>query len=79
MNLFADAIRWLLDPEQWTGSYALPVLFGQHLLYTVLSVLIASVIAVPAGWLIGHTGRGREIAVAISGAARAIWPDTGSM
>ncbi|MFJ4165604.1 ABC transporter permease [Microbacterium sp. NPDC089698] len=72
MNLFIDAIRWMLDPAQWTGTYALPVLLGQHLLYTVLSVLIAAVIAVPAGWLIGHTGRGREVAVAISGAARAI-------
>jgi len=72
MNLFTDAVGWLLDPEQWTGGYALPVLLGQHLLYTVVSVLIAAVIAVPAGWLIGHTGRGREIAVAVSGAARAI-------
>lgn len=72
MNLFADAIRWLLDPAQWTGSYALPVLFTQHVLYTLVSVLVAAVLAVPAGWLIGHTGRGREVAVAISGAARAI-------
>jgi osmoprotectant transport system permease protein len=72
MSLFSDAIHWLLDPAQWTGTYALPVLLGQHLLYTVLSVLIAMVIAVPSGWLIGHTGRGREVAVAISGAARAI-------
>ncbi|PSS44212.1 glycine/betaine ABC transporter permease [Arthrobacter woluwensis] len=72
MNLFADAVRWLTDPEQWTGTYALPTLLGQHLLYTALSVLIAAVVAVPAGWLIGHTGRGRELAVAISGAARAI-------
>ncbi|MBS1699305.1 MAG: ABC transporter permease subunit [Actinobacteria bacterium] len=72
MNLFADAIRWILAPAQWTGPYALPVLLGQHLLYTVLSLLVAAAIAVPAGWLIGHTGRGREVAVAISGAARAI-------
>ena len=35
-------------------------------------VRIAAVIAVPAGYLIGHTGRGREIAVGISGAARAL-------
>ena len=33
---------------------------------------IAAAIAIPAGYLIGHTGRGREIAVAISGAARAL-------
>ncbi|MGB4135029.1 MAG: ABC transporter permease subunit, partial [Microbacterium sp.] len=72
MNLFADAIAWLLNPAQWQGNYALPVLLGQHLFYTLVSVAIAAVIAIPAGWLIGHTGRGREIAVAFTGAARAL-------
>ena len=72
MNLFADALAWLFSPERLQGQYALPVLLGQHLLYTVISVAVAAAIALPAGWLIGHTGRGREIAVAISGAARAV-------
>ena len=72
MNLFADAFAWLFSPERLEGTYALPTLLSQHLLYTIVSVLVASAIALPAGWLIGHTGRGREIAVAISGAARAI-------
>jgi osmoprotectant transport system permease protein len=72
MNLFADAFAWLFSPERLEGTYALPTLLGQHLLYTIVSVLVASAIALPAGWLIGHTGRGREVAVAISGAARAI-------
>ena len=78
MNLFAEAVAWLTSPERWQGAYALPVLLGQHLLYTAVSVLIAALIAVPLGWLIGHTGRGREIAVAVSGAARAI-PSFGLM
>src|SRR5690606_20792203 len=72
MNLFADALAWLLSPERLQGQYALPTLLGQHLLYTAISVAGAAAIALPAGWLIGHTGRGREIAVAISGAARAV-------
>lgn len=72
MNLFADALAWLFSPERLQGQYALPVLLGQHLLYTVISVAVAAAIALPAGWLIGHTGKGREIAVAISGAARAV-------
>ncbi|WP_136056092.1 ABC transporter permease [Microbacterium sp. K24] len=72
MNLFADAIAWMFAPAQWTGNYALPKLLGEHLALTAISVLIAAVIALPLGWLIGHTGRGREIAVAVSGAARAI-------
>lgn len=72
MNLFAEAFAWMTAPAQWTGNYALPTLLLQHLALTVISVLIAAAIAVPTGWLIGHTGRGREVAVAISGAARAI-------
>jgi osmoprotectant transport system permease protein len=78
MNVFVEALAWLFSPERLEGSYSLPVLLGQHLLFTIVSVLIAAVIALPAGWLIGHTGRGREVAVAISGAARAI-PSFGLM
>lgn len=72
MNLIVDAWAWIIAPEQWSGSYALPVLLLQQLGYTFAAVGIAALIAVPAGWAIGHTGRGREVAVAISGAARAI-------
>ncbi|WP_144875730.1 ABC transporter permease [Microbacterium sp. 1.5R] len=72
MNLFLEAFAWMFAPEQWTGNYALPKLLGQHLALTAISVLIAAAIALPIGWLIGHTGKGREIAVAVSGAARAI-------
>ncbi|SNS98763.1 osmoprotectant transport system permease protein [Micrococcales bacterium KH10] len=72
MNLLADAIDWIMAPAQWQGPDALHLLVFQHLYFTGLAVLIASVIAVPAGWAIGHTGRGREAAVGISGAARAI-------
>ena len=73
MSLFADAIAWLTSPEQWDGSSSsIPVLMGLHLLYTLLSMLAASAIAIPIGWAIGHTGRGREVAVAFAGAARAL-------
>lgn len=72
MNLFLEAFAWIVAPAQWTGNYALPKLLGEHLTLTAISVVIATVIAVPIGWLIGHTGKGREIAVAVSGAARAI-------
>jgi osmoprotectant transport system permease protein len=72
MNLFLDAFAWIFSPERLTGSLPLPLAIGQHLFYTFVSVVIAAAIAVPLGWWIGHTGRGREVAVAISGAARAL-------
>ncbi|KAA9130665.1 ABC transporter permease [Microbacterium caowuchunii] len=72
MNMFWDALAWLVSPEQYTGNAALQILLAQQLAYTAVAVVIAAVIAVPLGWYIGHTGRGREIAVAVSGAARAV-------
>ncbi|MDO9591410.1 MAG: ABC transporter permease, partial [Microcella sp.] len=72
MNLFSDAFAWLLDPANWQGPGGLIELTGQHLWFTALAVFFAAVVAVPLGWLIGHTGRGRELAVGISGAARAL-------
>ena len=72
MNLISDALSWIFAAEQWQGDGGLAALLGQHLLFTVLAVLIAGVFAIPAGWAIGHTGKGREIAVAIAGIARAV-------
>jgi osmoprotectant transport system permease protein len=37
-----------------------------------VAVALASIVAVPVGFAIGHTGRGRAIAVAVSGGARAL-------
>ena len=72
MNLLLDAIAWLLDPERLTGAHPLPAALAVHLGYTFGAVALAALVGIPAGWAIGHTGRGREIAVGISGAARAI-------
>lgn len=72
MNLFLEAFAWIFSPDRLTGNSPLPQAFAQQLAYTFVSVAIAAAIAVPVGWAIGHTGRGREAAVAISGAARAI-------
>ena len=72
MSLFADAFAWLFSPDRLEGGDALPTAIAVHLFYTFVSLLIAAVIAIPVGYLIGHTGKGRELAVGISGAARAL-------
>lgn len=72
MNVFLDAFAWIFSPDRLTGSLPLPLAIWQHLAFTFGSVAIAALIAIPLGWLIGHTGRGREVAVALSGAARAL-------
>jgi osmoprotectant transport system permease protein len=72
MNLFAEALAWLTAPERYEGANSLPLRIGEHLFFTFVAVIIAAVIAIPIGYLIGHTGKGRELAVGVSGAARAL-------
>ena len=72
MNLFADALNWILDPANYVGPGGIPVRLVEHLGFTVVAVSLAALIAVPFGFLIGHTGRGRGLAVATSGGLRAI-------
>ena len=72
MRLFAQAWAWLTAPEQWSGTGTLPERVGEHLLYTIVALAVATVVAVPLGYAVGHTGRGRELTVALAGAARAL-------
>lgn len=64
---------YLCDPANWTwASDGLPRRIIEHLEYTGLAVLIAVAIAVPVGAVIGHTGRGRYLAVNLANATRAL-------
>ena len=72
MNLFADAIAWILDPAHWGGPNGIDSRIIEHIAISLLVVGIATVIAVPIGYLIGHTGKGRGIVVALAGAVRAL-------
>lgn len=71
-NPYLDAFAWLADPERWSGPAGIPMRTLEHLGYTALGVLVAAVIAVPIGLAVGHTGRGKTLAVAAAGAARAL-------
>lgn len=68
MNLF----DYISRPENWSGSDGIWTFLGQHLFYTALAVLVAAIIAIPLGILIGHTGRGSFLVIGVSNAARAI-------
>jgi osmoprotectant transport system permease protein len=72
VNFFIDAILFIVDPANWPGPNGLAERFQQHLLITVLTLVIAAAVAIPLGLLIGHTGRGRGFVIAFTGAARAL-------
>lgn len=72
MNLIADAFAWMFSDNPYAGGSSIPWAIGEHVLYTFLSVLLAALVAIPIGWWIGHTGKGKDAVVALSGAGRAI-------
>lgn len=72
MNQVSAAFAWIADPLHWSGPDSIPVRLLEHLWYTLIGVGIAAVIAIPLGLLVGHTHKGRGLAVTLSGAARAL-------
>ena len=72
MSLFALTWAWLTDPVNWSGYSGIPTRLGEHAFYTLLTVAIASAIALPIGAFVGHTGRGKVFVVGIAGALRAV-------
>lgn len=67
-----QALEWMEDPARWSGPSGIPMRLLEHLGYTALGVAVAALIAIPLGLLVGHTGRGKALAVTAAGAARAL-------
>ncbi|HEY1106713.1 MAG TPA: ABC transporter permease, partial [Agromyces sp.] len=72
MNLFVEAFAWLVDPANWSGPGGIPVRLGQHLLISVVVLVITALIALPLGAFIGHSGRGKQFVIMTSGGLRAL-------
>lgn len=70
--IFERVGEWFTAPGAWTGAGGILQRTGEHLGYTALILLIAGAIAVPLGAWVGHTGRGAQLVVALSGALRAL-------
>lgn len=69
--MIGDIVQWLLSGQEWSGSSGILARLIEHIWYTLLVIGLASLIAVPAGLWIGHTGRGRWM-VTVANALRAI-------
>lgn len=72
MNLFIQGILWAVDPANFAGVDGVGSRVLAHVLISFSVVVVASAIAVPLGYIVGHTGRGRALAIALSGAIRAL-------
>ncbi len=72
MNFITEAFAWLTDPANRDGADGWLAHLWQHLGYTLTAVGLAAAIGIPLGYLVGHTRRGRNLAVGSAGAARAL-------
>jgi osmoprotectant transport system permease protein len=72
MSFLTFAWDWLQSPQQWEGPSGIPAQVLEHLYYSGLSLLIAVLIAVPIGLLLGHYGRGGFAVINALNVARAI-------
>jgi len=78
MNFLTQAFAFIFDPAHYGNPNGIEVRVGQHVLISLEVLVIAAVIAIPVGYLIGHTGRGRSFAIGFSGGVRAL-PTLGFM
>lgn len=72
MDFINFAWDWVKSPAQWHGADDIQIRVVQHLYYTGLSLLVAALIALPLGVIIGHYGRGGYLVVNLANAWRAI-------
>jgi osmoprotectant transport system permease protein len=72
MSSILDGIEWLVTADNWGGRSGIGRRILQHLWYSLLATGAAVVIGLPIGLAIGHTGRGRFLAVNVAGLWRAI-------
>jgi len=67
-----DIPGFFLDPAHWTGTTGIPNRMLEHLVISGLAILIATLIGLPLGLYIGHTGRGANLAINLANIGRAV-------
>ena len=72
MDVLAATLAWLAAPDRWQGADGIPARLVEHLAISVPSILAATLLALPVGAWIGHTGRHATVAINIAGLGRAI-------
>ncbi|NNG38657.1 ABC transporter permease subunit [Flexivirga sp. ID2601S] len=69
--ILTDTWHWLVNGANWSGTDGILHRLEQHVIYTLITLVIACLIALPLGFWIAHTGRGRFL-VSLANAARAV-------
>lgn len=71
-GFFSEVVEWFTDPLHWEGPFGVPTRLVEHLIMSGVSVLAASIVALPLGMFIGHTRRLETLVVSVANIGRAI-------
>jgi osmoprotectant transport system permease protein len=72
MEFMRAAVAWLADPRHWSGPDGIPVRVLEHIWLSGAALLAAAVIALPAGVVLGHLGRGGFVAINVAAIGRVL-------
>ncbi|MFG3160222.1 ABC transporter permease [Streptomyces sp. NPDC048232] len=72
MTTLTAAWDWLTDPAHWPGENGITHRLVQHLVLTVVCLVLSCLIALPVALVLGHLGKGGALAVNISNVGRAV-------
>lgn len=72
MNIFDKTWAWFTADGAWAGPGGIFQRLAEHLGYSALVLAIAALIALPLGLWVGHTGKGENLVVALTGALRSL-------
>ena len=67
-----DIIDFFLNPANWTGQTGIPNRLFEHLLISGVAITVATLVGLPIGLYIGHTGRGANLAINLANIGRAV-------
>jgi len=65
-------LAWLADPIHWHGTDGIVTRLVEHLALSGTSLLIAGLLALPAGMYLGHTGHGAQLVINVLNVGRAL-------
>jgi osmoprotectant transport system permease protein len=72
VSTLAATWHWLADPAHWSGDDGVGHRLLQHLVLTVVCLVVSCLIALPVALVLGHLGRGGALAVNLSNVGRAV-------
>ena len=70
--MIADALSILMDPQRWGGDSGFIMRSEQHIVLTLVVLIIGSVLAIPLGIWCAHVRPGEVIASILMNSARAL-------